>query len=286
MQPHSRYARCHELSGGAPARAGAALSPEGGPAFELLGADGPARTAGELLSGIGARERARPQAPYLLLNMVATLDGRAALGGSTRPLGGPADLEMLLELRVLADAVMVGSGTLRAEGYGRLMRRPERRARRTAAGLAEDPPAVLVSRELDLPWEAELFAAAEQPIVIYTRAGRTGVPPSAAPVEVVGLAQLEPQAILADLRRRGIAVLLCEGGPTLNAWLMAAGVVDELFLTLTAVLTGDPREPNIVGGPALARPADARLEWILRHGNDLFLRYGLRDSEWAPRSLL
>ena len=248
-------------------------------AFECLGADGPARTARELLQTIGARERARPQSPCLLLNMIATLDGRAAAGGSTRALGGPADLEMLLELRVIADAVMVGSGTLRAEGYGRLMRRPERRAARTAAGLAADPPAVLISRELDLPWDAALFDAAEQPVLIYTRAGRPRLPRTSADVEVVVLDALEPRAVLADLRRRGVAVLLCEGGPTLNAWLLAAGAVDELFLTLTPVLSGDPREPTILGGPALDPPAGAQLEWVLRHRSDLFLRYRLRDGE-------
>lgn len=254
-------------------------------AFERLGADGPAQTAREILAAVDARGRARAEAPCLLVNMIATLDGRAALNGSTRPLGGPADLEMLLELRVLADAVMIGSGTLRAEGYGRLMRRPQRRARRAEAGLAADPPAVLVSRELDLPWEAALFAAAEQPVIIYTRAQRTAIPETAAPVEVVALDELEPPAVLADLRRRGIAVLLCEGGPALNAWLLAAGVVDELFLTLTAVLTGDEREPTILGGPALVPPVEARLEWVLRRGSDLFLRYGLAGGEAAPRNL-
>ena len=208
--------------------------------------------------------------------MIATLDGRAAFDGSTRALGGPADLEMLLELRVLADAVLVGTGTLRAEGYGRLVRRSERRERRVADGLRPDPLTVLVSRELDLPWEASLFAAAEQPILVYTRAGTATAPPTPAPVEVVSLDALEPRAVLADLRRRGIAVLLCEGGPTLNAWLLEADAVDELFLTLAPLLSGDPEAPTILGGPPLLPPARATLEWVLRHGNDLFLRYGLR----------
>ena len=252
-----------------------------GPAhpFERLGSDGPPQSAPELLATIGARARARPDAPYVLLNMIATLDGRAAAEGSTRGLGGPADLEMLLELRVLADAVMVGSGTLRAEGYGQLMRRPERRARRLAAGLVADPPAVLISRDLDLPWTAPLFAAAGQPVLIYTRAGETTPPDTAAAVEVVALEALQARAVLADLRRRGIAVLLCEGGPTLNAWLLADNAVDELFLTLTSVLTGDDREPTILGGPALVSPVDATLEWVLRHGDDLFLRYGLHPEQ-------
>ena len=243
--------------------------------FEHLGAGSEARTAAELLGELPATPAA-PDRPRVRLNMVATIDGRAALHGGTRELGGAGDLEMLLELRVHADAVLIGSGTLRAEGYGRLVRSPERRQRRAAAGLAADPTAVLVSRELDLPWEAGLFAAPDQPILVYTTSAASP-PPTAARVEVVALAGLDPLLLLADLRRRGVGVLLCEGGPTLNAWLLGAGAVDELFLTLAPLLTGHAHEPTIVAGPGLATPADAVLRWVLRHGDTLFLRYALRE---------
>lgn len=241
-------------------------------AFEHLGGSEP-RTAAALLDSL-PRDPAGPDAPHVRLNMVSTIDGRAALDGGTRQLGGPGDLEMLLELRVSADAVLIGSGTLRAEGYGRLVRSEERRRRRVEAGLAADPPAVIVSRALDLPWEAGLFAAPEQPILVYTTSAAEP-PPTAARVEVVPLTRLDPPALLADLRRRGIGVLLCEGGPTLNAWLLAAGAVDELFLTLAPLLTGQEHEPGIVAGPGLTPPVDAELRWVLRHGDALFLRYRL-----------
>lgn len=243
--------------------------------FERLGAGSEPRPAAALLGELPATPTASDR-PLVRLNMVATIDGRAALNGGTRELGGPGDLEMLLELRVRADAVLVGSGTLRTEGYGRLVRSAERRQRRAAAGLAADPTAVLVSRDLDLPWEAGLFAAREQPILIYT-ASAAAPPPTAARVEVVVLAGLDPLALLADLRRRDIAVLLCEGGPTLNAWLLEAGAVDELFLTLAPLLTGHAHEPTIVAGPGLRTPARAELRWVLRHGDALFMRYALRE---------
>ena len=84
-------------------------------------------------AGVGASSARwrRDERPYTFFNFVATLDGRAALDGSTRPLGGPADLEMLLSLRAVADAVLIGPGTVRAEGYGRLVGPgPARRCRR------------------------------------------------------------------------------------------------------------------------------------------------------------
>ena len=126
--------------------------------------------------------------------MVATVDGRAQLRGSTAALGDEADLEMLLELRALADAVLIGSGTLRVEGYARLIGAEQRRARREAAGLAADPLAVLLSHGLDLRWDAGLFRAAEQPVLVYTAEDAEGeVPETAAPVEVVRLPSSRPR---------------------------------------------------------------------------------------------
>jgi riboflavin biosynthesis pyrimidine reductase len=212
----------------------------------------------------------------VFLNFVTTLDGRAALDGSTRPLGGPADLEMLLALRDVAGAVLIGPGTVRAEGYARLVGGAERRAARAGAGLAEDPPAVLISRRFDIPWEAGLFAAPEQPVIVYTGAGAVGdTPEVAAPVEIVELPQCTPAAAFADLRRRGVRALLSEGGPTLFRGLLADGLVDELFLTLTPVLTADDQETGILAGPRLDTPVRSELRWVLRSDEELFLRYAL-----------
>ena len=240
--------------------------------FRPLLPPGPPRGARELVAAAGLRKELPPDRPRVVLNMVSTLDGRAALDGRTSTLGGPHDLELLLELRAAADAVLIGTGTLRAEGYDRLVRAPERRAHRIAAGLAEDPLAVLVSRGLDLPWGAGLLRAPAQPVLAYTES--PAAPPAVpAPLEVVRLPEATPAAVLADLRARGTLLLLCEGGPTLNGALLAAGLVDELFLTLTSVLTGDEAEPNIVAGGRLPEPAHAQLRGLALGGEDLFLRY-------------
>jgi riboflavin biosynthesis pyrimidine reductase len=210
--------------------------------------------------------------------MIVSVDGRAAVDGRSAALGDDADLAMLLELRTLADAVLIGSGTLQAEGYDRLVRAPDRRERRTAAGLAADPLAVVISRRLDLPWEAGLFAAPEQPVLLYACGDAPEPPRVAAPVEVVRLDDPAPATVLADLRARGVRTLLCEGGPTLNRLLLDAGAVDELFLTVAPLVAGGEDEPAIVAGAPLEVPARLALRWVLRHADELFLRYALAPA--------
>jgi riboflavin biosynthesis pyrimidine reductase len=232
--------------------------------FERLGADG-TFSALELLEQADLASLATAARPHVFFNFVATLDGRAAIDGSSRPLGDAADLEMLLALRTVADAVMIGPGTVRAEGYGRLLS-PERRA--------EPPVAVLISRRFDIPWNAGLFAAPDQPVIVYGPWDAGPVPEEvAAPVEVVRLEQCTPAAALTDLRARGVRALLSEGGPTLFHGFLADGLVDELFLTLCPLLTGDRAQPAILAGPRLADPARFALSWVLRVEDELFLRY-------------
>ena len=154
---------------------------------------------------------------------------------------------MLLALRAAADAVLIGPSTVRAEGYGQLVSADRR---------ADTPPAVLISRRFDIPWEAGLFEAAGQPVLIYTSIEAGDPPEVAAPVEVVRLEVCSPAAALADLRARGVRALLSEGGPTLFGGFLEAGLVDELFLTLTPMATGDETEISILRGGRLADPAN------------------------------
>ena len=242
--------------------------------FDRLDATG-AREPHEWLADLRPAERAPGGRPFVYLNMVASADGRAALGGRTVTLGSEADTLLLTELRALAEAVLIGPGTLRAEGYGKLVGNPERVARRSAAGLAHTPLCVVISRSLDLPWDAGLFASPEQPVLVYT--GSEAAPPEiAAPLEVVRLADPAPAAALRDLRERGVRSLLCEGGPTLNRALLAAELVDELFLTLSPLLAGNRDAPRIVEGDDLPAPAQLALAWVLRHDDELYLRYRIR----------
>ncbi len=196
-------------------------------------------------------EAAAPEGrPWVSGIMVSSLDGRATLEGTSRKLGGPQDLEMLRALRRRADALIVGPATVAAEGYGPL-----------------PCPAVLVSRSFELPWEAGLFAAPGQRVLVYTRADGS-VPDLPADVERVPEDDL--RAVLADLRARGIERLLCEGGPRVNRALLDAGLLDELFLTLSPVVSGEG--PPIV---ADGRSAPLILRSVATADGDLYLRYSV-----------
>src|SRR3954447_15306404 len=147
------------------------------PAFDRLLPPAAPASALDVLAATRPWERPPGDRPLVLVNMVATLDGRVAIEGGSTKIGGEGDFEMFHGLRTVVDAVLAGTGTLRAETYGRLVRSPERRAARAALGLAEDPLAVVLTRSGDVPWQAPLFAAPEQEVVVVTRPMAVTVPP-------------------------------------------------------------------------------------------------------------
>ena len=209
------------------------------------------------------------------VNMVASADGRAAFGGVTAPLSDPADRELFHLLRAQADAILVGPGTLRTERYGRMIKDEERRAQRAAAGLAPEPLAVTLTRTLALPYDIPLFQEPEARVIVYTSSDREPEP-CPAQLDVVRLPELSPPVVVADLRaRHGVRCVLCEGGPTLNGALFAAGVVDELFLTISPALVGG-RDPLTILEGDLDAALALDLVQALEHDGTLLLRYRVR----------
>ncbi len=195
---------------------------------------------GELLEGFP------PDHPYLALNMVASVDGRATLGGRTKGLGGEADHALFHGLRERVDCVMAGAGTVRAEGYGQVIKTEEARARRQVRGLGAEPVMAVVSRSGDVPLEDAIVGD-------------------------------DPAALIELLRaEHGVRSILCEGGPTLNSALLAQGLVDELFLTLSPQLVGGEDPLTIVAGPELEPPLQLDLVSLIEGGGDLLLRWRLR----------
>lgn len=187
---------------------------------------------------------APPDRPWVLANFVAGLDGSIALEGRVGSLTSAADQVVFGLLRELADVVMVGAGTVRAERYGPVSIGDAARERRAARGQEAAPPVAVVTRSLQLDLSGRLFRDPDlRPIVITVERvddeARRRVE-EVADVVVAGETVVEPARALAALRERGMRLVTCEGGPTLITMLLGAGMLDELCLTVTPLVGGDP----------------------------------------------
>lgn len=212
--------------------------------------------------------------PYLVTNFAVTLDGQATIGGRSGAIGTDSDTAMLVAVRTRVDAVMIGAGTMRAEGYGRVVGDPAKRERREQEGFSADPLMVIVSGRLDLPWEAPLFTEGHGEILILT-ASEAEPPETNTAVEVErheGAVDLT--AALGRLRTdRGVRALLSEGGPHLHAQLIEAELVDEFFVTHAPKLAGGDGLGLVSGLTEAERPLE--LAWLLTDtdSGELFGRY-------------
>jgi riboflavin biosynthesis pyrimidine reductase len=193
------------------------------------------------------------------LNMIASIDGATAVAGLSGGLGGPADQALFAVLRSQADVVLVAAGTLRAERYG-----------------PSKVPVAVISRSCRLDWDSPFFTAPiARPIVVTV-----GEAPALERKKAAGLADViiagdrdvDIAAALGALAKRGYLRVLAEGGPTLNGQLAAAGLLDELCLTVSPLLAGSDAK-RILAGPALMSGSGWRLRSLCEQDGFLFLRY-------------
>ena len=210
-------------------------------------------------------------APWLRVNFAASLDGAVTLEGFSAGLSGPEDKRVFAILRMLCDALVVGAGTVRNEGYGALRPPPERREWRLANGFAEYPTLVVVSRSLALDPEQAAFAGAPVRPIVLTPAAETDRR-IAAVADVVRYAGDDLADGIAKLRERGFNRILSEGGPHILGALTAADLVDELCLTVAPLLAG-PGAGRITAGRPTPQPRGLELRHVLSGDGQLMLRY-------------
>ena len=217
-------------------------------------------------------ELAPPDRPYLGVNMVSSLDGKATLDWRTRGLSTDVDRRLFHHLRTQADAVMVGAGTARAERYGRITKNDELRQKRVNEGLVPDALAVVVSGRLDLPPDLPLLNEPDQRVVIATGSDEE-LPGLEGEVEYARVGDDLPRLMAYLKERHGVRSVLCEGGPTLNSFLFAADLVDELFLTLNPKVIGGAAALTIVAGRELVEPLEPGLVSIAEVDSELYTRW-------------
>lgn len=206
-------------------------------------------------------------APWIRVNFVSSTDGAASVDGRSGGLGSDADKQVFGVLRELAEVVLVGAGTARAEDY--------RGARRPTRGRDTPPPIAVVTGSADLDPGSKLFTDTLVPPIVLT----LGSAPAerrdrltAAGADVVVLDRLTPDLLLGELARRGLLRVLCEGGPSLFGDLVAADAVDELCLTVAPLVAGGTAG-RIARGPEGSPARPLTLVGALTSNDTLLLRY-------------
>ncbi|MFT4123585.1 MAG: pyrimidine reductase family protein [Microbacteriaceae bacterium] len=221
----------------------------------------------ELVAGL------RQPGDVLRVNFISSADGAGTRDGLSGGLGDASDRRCFELLRRVADVVLVGAGTVRAEGYGPLRVSDASAAWREEHGLTSHPTLAVVSGSLGLDPGSRVLAEAPVRPLLVTTAGHdvAAFAPVADVIEAGTGARVDAVAALRALRGRGLRDILCEGGPRLFGALLEADAVDELCLTLAPSLeAGDAG--RIATGP-LPRPRGLELAQVLRGGSTLLLRY-------------
>ena len=220
--------------------------------------------------------------PWVMVNMIASLDGATAIKGLSGDLGGPADSAVFRAVRASCDWILVASGTAGAESYGTPKRNEAVVERRLRTGRSAVPGLAILTASGAVDPTIPAFADAiaddqrtdqQRPLVIT---GEQADPEKLAALnaEIVRLPMPRPQpdAVLDELHKRGAEVVLCEGGPTWNGQMVQAGLVDEMCVSISPILAGGTSS-RIVTGAEQAIPTQMRLSRLLTEDDLLFARY-------------
>lgn len=217
-------------------------------------------------------DRSASGRPWVMANMISSIDGATAIDGRSTGLGEDDDPQVFRAIRAVPDVILVGAGTVTAEDYQPVVLDSERQERRSGLGKAEVPTLAIVSGRLSVDPEARVFSDPEhKPLIITgTKADPAKLAMLGDAADIAILQSLDPMSIL---RHLGAAqVVLLEGGPTLNAQFAVAGLIDELNLTLrSAVAAGDSK--RITNGESVEPLMEMSVDRLLQGDRALFIRY-------------
>lgn len=231
----------------------------------------------DLFDLIAAEARPSSAKPWLMVNMISSLDGATDVKGGATGLTDADDQAMFKALRALADVILVGAATVRAEDYGQVVLTDYQRSRRREWGKPDRPRLAVVTASLDLDPGARLFATdGPRPYVFTGAVAPTGTLAGRADLVTAGSRLVDMGLVLDHLWADGHRVVLCEGGPIVNAQLAAADLIDELDLSVSPVLVGGTSSRLLDADSPFDPPLAFILDRVLRGERTLFSRY-LRD---------
>jgi riboflavin biosynthesis pyrimidine reductase len=219
---------------------------------------------------------ARDRRPGVAINMVTSVDGRAQLEGTAEGLGSRTDRLLMRHYRAAFDAVGSGVGTLRATGVW-LRVGHELADERRAAGRPPNPTGVVVAGSEPPPTDGRWFEGDEPRLLVVGQRNPIREAPQGTELLRAPTERPHPRWVLDRLGERGIGSFLLEGGPNVNAAFLAADCLDEVYWTVGAHLLGTDALPMIAavpgGSPHEREPRAGELVSVLRHEDELFLRY-------------
>ena len=220
--------------------------------------------------------------PWVRANFAATIDGAITdSNGLSAGVSSADDKRVFALLRATCDAVVVGAGTARAEGYGPVRVRESMATVRRASGRAAPPRLVIISGSANLDPASSMFTETESGArtIVLTRQQAPSDNVSrlslVADVVVCGDADVDLQACIDHLASLGLTRLVCEGGPTLFGDLLTARLIDDLCLTTSPLISSTPSESReaLIGHHGIRDSTPATLGSLVRAGNSLLARW-------------
>lgn len=222
-------------------------------------------------------ERIPPGRPWVMVNMVNSIDGATAVDGGATGLTGADDQALFHAFRAVGDVILVGASTVRAEGYGPVVLDAANRLARDRAGRSDGPRLAVISRSLDLDPEARLFSESERPPLLLTCAAapseRLEALSGRAEILVAGTDDVDLARAVAMLGDRGHEVVLGEGGPTLNGHLVAADLIDEINLSTSPLVVAGQSHRIVRSQLPVPDPLGYRLDRLLVGDEMVFARW-------------
>jgi len=218
--------------------------------------------------------------PWVLLNMVNSVDGFVSFEGRAGGLSGLADKNIYQIIRGLADIILVGAGTVRSENY-KAPKTPQGRLAefRESRGQEKRPRIAVLSGELNLNPDMGLFAERhpeDKPPLIYTKSESLEENASklVSSSEIIDFPkkELTVSRVVSDLFKQDGKIVVCEGGPNLNANLLAAGLIDEFCLSVSPRAVGGEDPAAFLNNPVNS-PVELTVDRILMEEEFLFCRY-------------
>ncbi|MCP4437246.1 MAG: hypothetical protein GY812_17350 [Actinomycetia bacterium] len=210
--------------------------------------------------------------PSVSTNMVMSLDGAYSLDGTSGGLSSPTDHALFIAQRSLADYIIVGASTVRAEMYRRPSVTDEAARIRALRGQDPVPRIVITSRSLELPDDVPLLHGdPPAPIMAHPASSDPDNAPQGVELLTAGESGVDFELLLEMLGQRGARHVVCEGGPGVLGQLAGADLIDEYLLTLSPHLVGGDRVGLLSHAQGPESPYE--LHRTMRDGDYLMLSY-------------